>query len=140
MPASTARSTASHIGSSRYGCSTGAPSDRLITRIPYSAWWSIAQSIAAITLLAVPVPVVAVAAGEILGVQHALLQRVVQLVDARIDHRHHDAVARQRRHALGPGPHLVGAGALRRHFRDGGLDPDVARQMVDAFVLPQRVE
>ena len=32
----TARSTASHSGSSRYGCSTGAPSDRLMTRMLYS--------------------------------------------------------------------------------------------------------
>ena len=35
-PRATARSTASHSGSSRYGCSTGAPSDRLMTRMLYS--------------------------------------------------------------------------------------------------------
>src|SRR6266851_9652145 len=56
MPAFTARSTASHSGSSRYGCSTGAPSDRLMTPTLYSCWCAIVQSIASITSLTVPDP------------------------------------------------------------------------------------
>ena len=56
IPAASARSTASHTGSSRYGCSTGAPSERLMTRIPYARRCSIAQSIASITSLASPEP------------------------------------------------------------------------------------
>ena len=46
---------------------------------------------------------------------HAVPQRVVPRVDARVDHRHADARARQRRQVAFARPHLIGADALRRH-------------------------
>ena len=56
MPAFTARSTASHSGSSRYGCSTGVPIDMLITLMSYSTRCSMLQSSASTTSLTVPDP------------------------------------------------------------------------------------
>ena len=55
-PASIARCTAWHSGSSRYDSNTGWPSERLMTRMFDCAWWSIAQSIAAMTSLVSPEP------------------------------------------------------------------------------------
>ena len=56
MPAFTARSTASHSGSSSAGSNTGWPSDRLMTRIPYLSRLSTAQSTARMTSLTWPEP------------------------------------------------------------------------------------
>ena len=86
------------------------------------------------------VAVHAIAAREIPRRDHAPLERLVPRVDPRVDHGHRHAFARQRPHVAGARPHLIGADALGRRRVEERTDPDVARQMVDRLVLPERAQ
>ena len=92
---------------------------------------------------AVAIPVHAVAAGKVHRRDHPVPERHVPRVHTRVDHRHANTRAVQRREPAGAFPDLIGADRLRCHIRrrtDGRVGRDVLLRpiVLDRRQLPPR--